>query len=78
MTVVTPGGPCLTQTQITRNENQERFEKKQEAKNIVQANPVDVTAESPSKISGVEEIQNNPQYRQSYGAPGYHSVDIMV
>jgi len=28
MTVVKPGGPCLTQTQIYRDQQQERFDKK--------------------------------------------------
>jgi hypothetical protein len=78
MTVVTPGGPCLTQTQITRNENQERFQKQQEAKNAVQPNPYSVNARSPEKITGVEKTDNNSQGQLSYGAPGDHLVDISV
>ncbi len=78
MTVVTPGGPCLTQTQITRNENQERFQKQQEAKKAAQPNPIDASTQTAGKITDVEKTEKNPQYPQSYGAPGVHIADIIA
>lgn len=77
MTVITPGGPCLTKTQIARNEIEERFQQKQQAENADKVNPYSAQVSALDKITETS-ADNSTQARQSYGAPGPHSVDILV
>ena len=83
MTVVTPGGPCLTQTQIFRDEQLARFKEKADAKaGAAPANPYAAAAlqkpQSPTAITGVENTDAPAQTQKSYGAPRPHTVDISV
>ena len=82
MTVVTPGGPCLTQTQIFRDEQLARFKEKADAKaGAAPANPYAAALQkpqSPTAVTGVENTGASIQVQKSYGAPGPHLVDISV
>lgn len=75
MTVVTPGGPCLTQTQIMRDEAQARFEAKRETKAAGTPNPYSAAAgaqqtQTPGAVTGVEKTDAGMQAGKGYGARG--------
>lgn len=86
MTVVTPGGPCLTQTQIFRDEQLARFKEKSDAKagaGAGAANPyAGVAIQKPQTATAVtapEKTGTDGTTQKSYGAPGGGLVvDITV
>lgn len=84
MTVVTPGGPCLTQTQIMRDEAQARFEAKREAKAGRTANPYSAASnlqqtQTTGVVGGVEKPDTSMLTDRGYGARnGGTLVDISV
>lgn len=78
MTVVTLGGPCLTQTQIFRNEQQARYEQKLETKDAqaLSTNPYAANTQRLEQATASEKASADKP--RSYGAPGPHTVDILV
>ena len=77
MTVITPGGPCLTQTQIAIREQQQRLAKNTEMPNPALQNPGAVDPQSRDKISAVGKTEGAKQNPVSYGSGG-NMLDIIV
>ena len=66
MTVITPGGPCLTNTQIAIKKQQEQFAKNEQAQNPALQAPgnVDPSAAS-SKVTSVNKTDGASRTRKA-------------
>lgn len=77
MTVITPGGPCLTQTQIAARELQASYAAKG---GIPQVGSGGVAQPNSSLVTAPEKTDTGSQSRDgaSYGGKGGSLLDILI